>query len=304
MLNVVLLMSLFFTMAAVVDPGTEQTAVKDLSHYLPDSGLVNGWEPAHPPETSVGDNLYDLINGGASIYYEYGFKQVITQQYVNAESLYMTLELYEMNNNAAAFGMYTYKTGASGKGVDINADALLEDHYLNFWKGRFLGTVTGFGSGPKNDEALLTIARAVAEKITDTSPIPPLVYLLPADSLQQTYIAYVKGKLGLARYYMFEDMDILEIKEAVIGNYEDHQIFVFKYQDVKQCFGVYQKVQDLFRNNPEYSDHIAYEGAFSILNNQEQYIHCALYEKYLLLYIGTKEHDPAVLFETIRTNIK
>lgn len=294
---------LLAVLTAVIEPGAAHIAQKDLSHYLPAPESLCGWEPADPPQTFVGDSLYDFINGGASIYYEYGFKQVITQQYLNPDSQYMTLELYEMKNSAAAFGMYTYKAGTPGKRIDIGADALLEDYYLNFWKGKFLGTVTGTGSEFDVD-ALLTIAREVAKKITDTSPLPRLIDLLPQDSLQELHIGYVKGKLGLARFYRFDDVDILDVKEAVIGNYEKYQLFIFKYDDTKQCFDVFQKVLNHFRNNSEYSDFAAFEGAFSVRDDSKQLMHFTVYEQYLFTYIGTAEHDPAVFFETIRHNIE
>jgi hypothetical protein len=293
---------LLLTVAAVVEPGPEQIFEKDLSQYLPDT-CINDWEPLHPSQTFVGDNLYDFINGGASIYYEYGFKQVITLQYMNPDSQYMTLELYEMKNSAAAFGMYMHKTGTSGKRIDIGADALLEDYYLNFWKGRFMGTVTGSGSEFDID-ALLAMARDVVKNITDTSPRPRLVEYLPADNLQHTHIGYIKGNLGLARYHRFDDAETLDIQEAVIGNYEDYQIFIFKYDDTKQCFDVFQKVQDHYRNNPEYSDFATFEGAFSVRDQSKQHIHFTVYEQYMFTYIGTAEHDPALFFETIRSNIE
>ncbi len=292
---------LFAFVAAVIEPGDAHIAPKDLSHYLPTPESLCGWTPAYPPQTFVGDDLYDFINGGASIYYEYGFKQVITQQYVNPDSQYMTLELYEMNNSAAAFGMCTYKTGTSGKRIEIGADAWLEDYYLNFWKGRFLGTLTAPGT---EVDALLTIAREVAKMITDTSPRPGLIDLLPQDSLQRAQWGYVRGKLGLVRYYSFDGAEILDVKEAVIGNYEDYQICIFKYDDTKQCFDVFQRVLYHFGNNHEYSDFVAFEGAFSVRDDSERHIHFTVYEQYLFAYIGTSEHDPAVFFEIIRNNIK
>lgn len=302
-MHVFVIMGMLFVLA-VVDPGAEHFTPKDLSNYLPDSGFVNGWRSAHTPQTFVGDSLYDYINGGASIYYEYGFKQVITQQYANADSQYLTLELYEMKNSAAAFGMYTYKTGTSGKKIDIGSDAMLEDYYLNFWKDRFVCTVTGFGSGQENEEALLMLARVVAERIADEAQPPYIVGLFPTDSLHHPSIMYVKGILGLSRYYTFDGDGFFEITEAALADYGDHQVFVFKYRDVKQCLGVFLKVQDHFRNNPAYSDHVTLEGAFSILDDKEQHLHFTLFEQYLFVYIGTGEHDPAVLFETIRNNIK
>jgi len=299
-----MIMGMLGCFAAVINPGTQQTTVKDLSLYLPEQECINEWKPAYVPQTFTGENLYDLINGGASIYYEYGFNQVITQQYVNADSQYITLELYDMKNSAAAYGMYTYKTGTSGETVDIGAGALLEDYYLNFWKGKFLGTVTGFGSGQENEEALLMIARLVAEKIADISPAPLLVDLLPQDSLLQTHIAYVKGSLGLSKFHMFDNIDIFDIKEAAVGNYKDYQIIVFMYDDVKQCIDVFQHIQDYFSNHAEYSDFAAFEGAFSLRDNNEQHIHFTLYERYLFVYIGTGEQNTAKLFEIIRNNIK
>ncbi len=294
---------LFAVLAAVIQPGDAQIALKDLSQYLPDTSQIKDWEPLHPPQTFVGDDLYDLINGGASIYYEYGFKQVITLQYVNPDSQYMTLELYEMKNSAVAFGIYTYKAGTSGTRLDIGADALLEDYYMNFWKGRFLGTITGSGIGFEND-ALLMLAREVATKITDTSPRPRLIDLLPADSLHHMNSGYVRGKLGLTRYYRFDDVDIFDIKEAVIANYDDYQIFIFKYDDTKQCFDVFQRVLDHFRDDTEYSNFLAFEGAFSVRDDSEQHMHFTVYEQYLFAYIGTPEHDPAVFFKRIRNNIE
>jgi hypothetical protein len=260
---------LFAIIAAVIEPGDAHIASKDLSHYLPAPESLRGWNPAYPPQTFVGDNLYDLINGGASIYHEYGFIQVITQQYMNADSQYMILELYEMKNSTAAFGMYTYKTGRSGKTIDIGAEASLEDHYLNFWKARFVCTVTGSSSDEDITEALLMIARAVAERITNASRRPQLVNFLPADSLHRSHIAYVKGTLGLSQYLMFDDADMFDIKEAVIGDYEDYRIFVFKYDNVKQCAAVFQTMQDDVRNHPEYTNFAAFEGAFSVRDGEQ-----------------------------------
>ena len=54
------------------------TAVTDL---LPPAGELPGWSLSGKPEHVEGEDLFLLINGGAEIYHEYGFKQAITGMY-------------------------------------------------------------------------------------------------------------------------------------------------------------------------------------------------------------------------------
>ena len=60
-----------------------QQAPGDLSGYLPASGEVAGWTLSDAPKNYRGDELFVMIDGGADIYHEYGFTQVLRAEYVN-----------------------------------------------------------------------------------------------------------------------------------------------------------------------------------------------------------------------------
>ena len=112
--------------------------------YTPEAGELEGWKPTGSPRQYVGEDLFLLINGGAEIYNEYGFKRVITREYKNVNGKPINLEVFEMTDSSSAFGMYSFKTGKSGKNIPVGNNGLLEDYYINFWTGRFLVTLTVF----------------------------------------------------------------------------------------------------------------------------------------------------------------
>ncbi len=61
--------------------------------------------------------------------------------------------------------MYASKIGNDGTPLAIGEEALLEDYYLNFREENFLITLTGFDSEKETIDGLITIAKAVDERI-------------------------------------------------------------------------------------------------------------------------------------------
>lgn len=125
----------------------------DLSGYLPDSGAIAGWSLSDVPKTYRGDELFMMIDGGADIYHEYGFAQVIAADYENGNGKSIRVEIYEMESPVAAYGIFSFKSGEEGEALSIGQEALLEDYYLNFRKGDMLVTIIGSDSDEKTVQA-------------------------------------------------------------------------------------------------------------------------------------------------------
>ncbi len=81
----------------------------DISLYLPASGEVDEWKKERALLSYSGEDLFTYINGGAEIYHEYGFKQVVVQDYKNANERSLSVEIFKMENPAAAYGIYSFK---------------------------------------------------------------------------------------------------------------------------------------------------------------------------------------------------
>ena len=141
------------------------------------------------------------------------------------------LEIYEMESPAAAYGIYTFKIGAGGKALAIGQEALLEDYYLNFWKGNLLVTVIGQDSEEETVQGVVALAKAVDARIAKTGERPELAGLLLRDPLAFSHPKYVRGSLGVMNSYIFERENIFRVREGMIGAVGDCQAFVFRYAD-------------------------------------------------------------------------
>jgi len=137
----------------------------ELSELLPKRVELNKWKPEGETEYALGDNLYLIINGGAEIYNEYGFKKAAFQTYSSESGHLINLEIYEMNDASSAYGMYSFKTDTMGKPINIGQDGCLSDYYLNFWKGNFLVTIVGLDTHQETIDGVMVMARIVDIKI-------------------------------------------------------------------------------------------------------------------------------------------
>ncbi len=222
---------ILITIATFLFPG-EAIIPETIASYLPQPGEMNDWLPSAKPDYAKGDDLFTLINGGAEIYHEYGFKQAISQSYKNKKGKSFNIEIYEMESPEATYGVYSFKTGNSGKPVEAGHEALLEDYYLNCRKGNFMVTVVGFDSEKVTIDALILAAKTVSAKISSTDKKPSLIELLPViDDKKPNDILYLKGNLALVNNYEFDSGNIFGLKEGIIGDYGDFKLFIFQYAD-------------------------------------------------------------------------
>jgi len=230
--------------------------LQKLEAFLPDKGGLQNWKAENASPLYKGEDLYLYIDGGAEIYHEYGFKQVLVQDYKSAAGKSLTLEIFEMANSECAFGIYTFKSSGKGKTIAVGQDGQLEQYYLNFWKGNFLVTLTGFDSSPEVIQGLMLIARSVDAKIRTQGRRPSLVEIFPKEWLPIARLKYIKGVLGLNNIHSFFARDVFRFREAVIGGIhgEKFTIFVFRYASQEECRRRFQEVKAAFEKNLAYNN--------------------------------------------------
>jgi hypothetical protein len=261
-----------------------------ITSLLPAADELPGWLPGGKPEHVVGEDLFLLINGGAEIYYEYGFKQAVTEVYKKGNKT-INLEIYEMKSPASAYGVYTFKTGDDGNEFAIGNGAKLEDYYLNSWKGNFQVTLTGFDSGKETLNGLLTIARVIESKIEGRGVRPALPGLLLKENLNQSAVKYLRGNLALFNNYEFAAKNIFALKEGVIGTYGDTRIFIFKYESrikSRQCF---KKAVVYLKKSPAFKDFVLYRDACSLTDRKGKRLYIEQYNNYILIVLGKEKQE-------------
>ncbi len=215
--------------SAALSPAAPQAAPGGPAAYLPKAGSAPGWTPEGEIQAYAGDDLFVYIDGGAEIYQEYGFRRVAALDYRGPSDKRVTLEIFEMADAAAAFGVYTFKASGRGRSLPIGQGADLEDYYLSFWKGRWQVTATGSDESPESLAGVKALSRAAADLIPAGEPAPDIFKRLPESFASSPHRKYLKGVIGLYNIHPFFRGDVLRFAEAAAAEKDGDWLFLFRY---------------------------------------------------------------------------
>jgi len=269
---------------------------EDLASFLPQSGEVKDWSRNESFEEYKGEDLFFYINGGAEIYHEYGFERVIVQDYKSKNGKSASLEIYEMSDPSSAYGMYSFKSAGEGKSLDFSHGGKLQDYYLNFWKGKYLVTITGFDEEEETIAGIQFLGKAADSRITKTGPSekPSLVRLLPEDGLKPHDVKYFKGNLGLFNSYPFTTKSIFKVKEAVKGTYSTgYDIYIIKYDNEGVSRQVFQAANEGLKQESRYISIQAKGDSLELIDEKDMHILIKPYKNYITITLGALNFDNA-----------
>jgi len=304
-MNPVSVVFAFLVVTAVVTPSQEPAMTqRDISVYLPGSGSVEGWSRVGSPRVFKGEALYELIDGGAVIYYEYGFKQTVTQEYENIDGQSVDLQIYEMADPTSAYGMYTFLKGAEGDEVDIGSEGIVADYYAHFWKGDFLVTLTASNSDKNTVEGMLSIAEAVNSQIVGAGQRPSLCNMLAIEGAELSHVYYLEGILALSNIYQFAADDIFGLREGVVGDFGDFKLFIFRYSDAKESNRQYITARNAMKNLQRFAHFKTYDNECSMIDKQSLVIHMKNHRSFIFVYLGNPDRDPRSVFYKIENNLR
>jgi hypothetical protein len=281
-----------------------QAVESALSGLLPDPSGLGGWVVKDDAQAFEGDDLYLYIDGGAEIYHEYGFQRVLVQDYWKGERS-VSLEIFEMASPEAAFGIFSFKRSKEGTTIGIGSADSFEDYYLNFWKGRFLVTLTGMNQDEETIAGIQSIARAVDGKIRDSADEPKLLVALPAEGLIAFSPKYLKGPLGLYSIYAFFPDDVFGLKEAVAGEYGSGAgAFVFRYDSPDEAAVRFAALENAFRGSPKYRDFRRDGEIFALKDEKERAFRIGLQGRFIFVVSGAPSIETeAEAFENLARSV-
>lgn len=147
-------------------------------------------------EVYVGGALWGLINGGADIYYEYGFDRMAIQE-ISWEGEEFRLELYRMDRPQSAFGIYSISRHGCEEGGVVVAGDCLNRYQYQFYSGNYYLSLINYSGSPRARELSLEIGRIVASRTGGGQ------FVLPQFFQQEWFIGFIdeikviNGMLGL-----------------------------------------------------------------------------------------------------------
>ncbi len=140
---------------------------------------IPGWTQSADSASYTPDNLWDFIDGAAELFLSYGFTDLHVAEYVNPAGTDVRVELYRHRSAADAFGMYSQERNPGNHFCDIGTQGYREAGILNFLSGEFYVKLSTHGTGPEAQNALESIAKAVAAHLESRSGWPPVLNAFP-----------------------------------------------------------------------------------------------------------------------------
>jgi hypothetical protein len=183
-----------------------------LKGFLPSSSEVQGITKEGRSQVYKGIKLFDYMNGGAELYYEYNFEQACIQRYQTAHGE-VTVEIYQMDLPANAYGIYTFDT--QGEHPAIGQDATYERGLLGFWKGRYFVRV--FAESEELKETIHAVGRAITQKIPEEGERPHILASIPSFWVVGDSLLYFRGMIALNNSYFLSHQDVLSVRKAAEG---------------------------------------------------------------------------------------
>jgi hypothetical protein len=175
--------------------GKDEFSAAQLSRFL-----AVGFESLSGTEIYAADNLYEKINGKATLYTESGFERLYTQRFVNKDddSLWMELFVYDMADIKNAFSVYSVQKRADVKLLPVSLFAYQTTNGLYFVQGRFYIEIVGSAESDELSDAMKEIARRfVGEVAIDkTTQIAELSLFPQENFIPGSSKLYLKSTFG------------------------------------------------------------------------------------------------------------
>jgi hypothetical protein len=204
------------------------------------------------------DDLYDFINGGAEVYLEYGFVQVISQEYAQAEDS-IICTIYEMKAPMAAFGVFSYNRTPQKQPIAIGDGGFKGGFQLAFWQERYYVIVESYTPGEEMEQADSSFARQISDRIGVHAEEPDVVRSLPRENLIDGSAKLLGGRLSLGSLLFLGKRGLFELDNDDVvlygeyGSSEDKsKLFLVIYNHPDKASRASARVGEVFASDEDY----------------------------------------------------
>jgi len=147
----------------------------------------------------AGKALYGFMNGGADLYYEYGFEQLITRDLTFMDEEF-TIDIYQMENSEMAFGIYSILTYKCERADELGSFDCQSKYQLQTVSGNNYISLVFHSGSEKAKEAAGKLLRFYAPETNDDFiNIPQQLSFLPKPI--SGIVKLLKGQLSVNNKY-------------------------------------------------------------------------------------------------------
>jgi len=193
------------------------TTTQDL---LPPNGFLGKWQKAGVARVFHGADLYGHINGGSELFLEFGFEELVVQDYKSGTDE-LSLELYRMSDPDAARGIYLMKAGPLSS-TKLPFPHTFSPFQLLFARDRYLVILNNLEGRAEKEPEMLELARYLTGRLPDT-PGSKSLTSLPSEGLVPGSLRLIRGLYALQSVFTLGSGNILSLaagQTAAAGDYD------------------------------------------------------------------------------------
>jgi len=277
------------------------TAFADgLKNYFPKNEEIKNWKQADTLKIYKGDELFTYIDGGADVYFEYGFKQVATVNYSNKENDQLQVEIYEMKDSSAAYGAYSFYLNGEGKKLIAGTDGMFFDYYAVFWKSNLLVVISAPVPNEKIIPVIENIAGYISTKIVNIYHPPLIVSKLLQSGITESSIKYFKGKVGLSNIYKFIPGNAFYFNEGVSFNMPETKVIIFRFNSDSVSVNQLSEALNKMKESNKDAKFISTDNAFDYQDFKANQIKCLAFKNYILVTISKNDEIRNLNIEIVK----
>jgi hypothetical protein len=136
-------------------------------NLFPAGAVFASWEIVKD-STFTGDALYGHIDGGAELFFEFGFVKVDVRivKPVNSEDE-MTIEIYQMADPDAALGLFLIKSANLAPDQRLPRPNLVNNYQVSYIRGDYYILISSAAGTEPQKEKMLQFGESIAAKLQD-----------------------------------------------------------------------------------------------------------------------------------------
>ncbi len=143
-----------------------------------------------------GKALYGYIDGGAELYFEYGFRRALVQE-IASETLHVHLEIFEMTSRESAAGIFSVTGRGCAPEWDFWNLTCASRFHAQKAHGRYFIRGANVSGAPAESSLTAAVVGVVASKINDSVYSPPAVFRDSLLLIGHRSFLIARGPLGL-----------------------------------------------------------------------------------------------------------